>query len=93
MAINSISTLNAETKQEGRRLTILVRLPDRPGSLAKLVDVCAAQEANVIEVQQICEGVKLHPRETGIQFVLEDKSGTHSQVVIHALESSGFQLH
>jgi threonine dehydratase len=71
---------------EGRRLTIFVRLPDRPGSLARLVDVCAAQEANVI-------GVKLHPRETGIQVVLEVKSEAHSQVVIHALESSGFQLH
>jgi threonine dehydratase len=78
---------------EGRRLTIFVRLPDRPGSLAGLVDVCAEQDANVIEVQHIREGVKLHPRETGIQVVLEVKSETHSQVVIHALESSGFQLH
>ncbi len=27
---------------ECRRLTIFVRLPDHPGELAKLVDVCAA---------------------------------------------------
>ena len=77
---------------EGRRLTIFVRLPDRPGSLAGLVDVCAAQEANVIEVQHIREGVKLHPRETGIQVVLEVKSPAHSEDVTTALESSGFQL-
>lgn len=70
-----------------------MRLPDRPGSLAGLVDICAAQEANVIEVQHIREGVKLHQRETGIQVVLEVKSETHSRVVINSLESNGFQLH
>ena len=77
---------------EGRRLTIFVRLPDRPGSLARLVDVCAAQEANVIEVQHIREGVKLHPRETGIQVVLEVKSQQHSQSVISALKMRSFLL-
>jgi threonine dehydratase len=77
---------------EGRRLTIFVRLPDRPGSLARLVDVCATQEANVIEVQHIREGVKLHPRETGIQVVLEVKSTEHSHSVISALKSNDFEI-
>jgi threonine dehydratase len=77
---------------EGRRLTIFVRLPDRPGSLARLVDVCAAQDANVIEVQHIREGVKLHPRETGIQIVLEVKSQSHSDDVISAIKSSAFEI-
>ena len=77
---------------EGRRLTIFVRLPDRPGSLARLVDVCATQEANVIEVQHIREGVKLHPRETGIQVVLEVKSEQHSHSVISALKSNDFEI-
>jgi threonine dehydratase len=77
---------------EGRRLTIFVRLPDRPGSLAGLVDVCATQEANVIEVQHIREGVKLHPRETGIQVVLEVKSPEHALSVIAAAKASGFVI-
>jgi threonine dehydratase len=74
---------------EGRRLTIFVRLPDRPGSLAKLVDVCAKNDANVIEVQHIREGVKLHPRETGIQVVLEVRSPDHAKILVKQISASG----
>jgi threonine dehydratase len=74
---------------EGRRLTIFVRLPDRPGSLARLVDVCARNDANIIEVQHIREGVKLHARETGIQVVLEVKSDEHTKTIIDQITESG----
>ena len=77
---------------EGRRLTIFVRLPDRDGSLASLLEICTSNDANAVEVQHIREGFKLHPRETGIQVVLEVKGPAHSEFVITALESSGFQL-
>jgi threonine dehydratase len=77
---------------EGRRLTIFVRLPDRPGSLAGLLEICAANDANVIEVQHVREGVKLHPRETGIQVVLEVKNQPHSHSLVSAIKSSGFEI-
>ncbi len=77
---------------EGRRLTIFVRLPDRDGSLTSLLEICPSNEANAVEVQHIREGFKLHPRETSIQVVLEVKGPAHSEFVITALESSGFQL-
>ena len=32
---------------EGRRLTIFVRLPDRPGSLASVLNICASNDATV----------------------------------------------
>ena len=63
----------------GRRLTILVRLPDRPGSLASVLNICASNDANVIEVQHVREGIPLHPRETGIQLVLEVKDENHAK--------------
>ena len=74
---------------EGRRLTIFVRLPDRPGSLARLVDVCGKNDANVIEVQHIREGVRLHARETGIQVVLEVKNAQHTETLIKQITASG----
>jgi threonine dehydratase len=77
---------------EGRRLTIFVRLPDRPGSLASILEVCAKHDANVIEVQHIREGVKLHPCETGIQIVLEVKNRNHSDSVLSALKSKDFEV-
>jgi threonine dehydratase len=77
---------------EGRRLTIFVRLPDRPGSLSTLVDIIANNDANIIEVQHIREGVMLHPRETGIQIVLEVKSDIHAHDILQALEINGYSL-
>ena len=75
---------------EGRRLTIFVRLPDRPGSLASLLEVCAAHEANVIEVQHVREGIPLHPRETGIQLVLEVRDRKHVEELLIVANSFGF---
>ena len=66
---------------EGRRLTIFVRLPDRPGSLASVLNICASNDANVIEVQHVREGIPLHPRETGIQLVLEVRDQEHGQLI------------
>jgi threonine dehydratase len=77
---------------EGRRLTIFVRLPDRPGSLARLVDVCAQNDANIIEVQHIREGVKLHARETGIQIVLEVKDQLHATKLLNQLTDHGLNV-
>jgi threonine dehydratase len=77
---------------EGRRLTIFVRLPDRPGSLASLLEICAANDANVVEVQHIREGVKLHPRETGIQVVLEVRSSEHAHELNGVFDRLGYKI-
>ena len=77
---------------EGRRLTIFVRLPDRPGSLASLLEICAANDANVVEVQHIREGVKLHPRETGIQVVLEVRSSEHAHELNGVFDQLGYKI-
>ena len=77
---------------EGRRLTIFVRLPDRPGSLASLLEICASNDANVVEVQHIREGVKLHPRETGIQVVLEVRSSEHAHELNGVFNQLGYKI-
>jgi threonine dehydratase len=73
---------------EGRRLTIFVRLPDRPGSLASVLNICASNDANVIEVQHVREGIPLHPRETGIQLVLEVKDENHAKKLERIIENA-----
>ena len=77
---------------EGRRLTIFVRLPDRPGSLAGILNVCASNNANVIEVQHVREGIPLHPRETGIQLVLEVRGHDHIDEILQIANASGFNV-
>lgn len=77
---------------EGRRLIVLVKLPDRPGSFAGLLSLCADTGANLIEVQHIRDGISLHPRETGIQISLEVRGREHSNEIIRLAAIAGYEL-
>jgi threonine dehydratase len=77
---------------EGRRLIVLVKLPDRPGSFAGLLALCAETGANLIEVQHIRDGISLHPRETGIQISLEVRGRDHSNEIISLAAIAGYEL-
>jgi threonine dehydratase len=50
--------------QAGRRLVLVVRIPDRPGALARLLSLVGERGANLLDVQHIREGINLHVRET-----------------------------
>jgi threonine dehydratase len=76
--------------QAGRRLVLLARLPDRPGSLAQLLTLVGALGANLLDVQHIREGVDLHVRETGAQLVLETRGPAHAAEVTNAVRGAGY---
>jgi threonine dehydratase len=76
--------------QAGRRLVLLARLPDRPGSLAALLSLVGEQRANVLDVQHIREGIDLHVRETAVQLVLETRGPRHAQEVTKAVRRAGY---
>ena len=59
--------------QSGRRLVLLASLPDRPGSLARLLALVGELRANLLDVEHIREGFDLHVRETAVQLVLETR--------------------
>ncbi|MGZ4185279.1 MAG: threonine ammonia-lyase, partial [Solirubrobacteraceae bacterium] len=74
----------------GRRLVLLARLPDRPGSLAGLLALVGEQRANLLDVQHIREGMDLHVRETAVQLVLETRSREHAEQVTAAIRRAGY---
>jgi threonine dehydratase len=76
--------------QAGRRLVLLARLPDRPGSLALLLSLVAHQGANLLDVEHIREGFDLHVRETAVQLVLETRGPDHAARVARALREAGY---
>ncbi|HEY2771074.1 MAG TPA: threonine ammonia-lyase [Solirubrobacteraceae bacterium] len=76
--------------QAGRRLVLLARLPDRPGSLAQLLSLVAESGANLLDVQHIREGIDLHVRESAVQLVLETRSHAHLLEVTDAIRSAGY---
>jgi threonine dehydratase len=74
----------------GRRLVLLARVPDRPGSLARLLALVGDLGANLLDVQHIREGIDLHIRETAVQLVLETRGPAHAQQVIDAIRAAGY---
>jgi threonine dehydratase len=76
--------------QAGRRLVLLARVPDRPGSLARLLAVVGDRGANLLDVQHIREGLDLHVRETAVQLVLETRGPAHADDVTRAVREAGY---
>jgi threonine dehydratase len=76
--------------QAGRRLVLLARISDRPGSLARLLTLVGERGANLHDVQHIREGVDLHVRETAVQLVLETRSQEHAAEVTEAIRAAGY---
>jgi threonine dehydratase len=76
----------------GRYLQFRLRVPDRPGSLAKLLNVLAEADANVIEVEHVRTGVQLHVDEVEIGLQLETKGREHSESVLATLREAGYPL-
>jgi threonine dehydratase len=76
----------------GRRAILFARISDRPGGLARLLNVVGEQRANLLEVEHVREGVDLHVRETGVQLVLEVRDRQHTGAVLTAAKEAGYDL-
>lgn len=76
----------------GRRLILFVRIPDRPGGLARLLTLFAQAGANLIEVEHVRDGVDLHVRETGVQVVLEIRGPEQESKIITAAQDAGYTV-
>jgi threonine dehydratase len=79
--------------QAGRRLTVFVKIDDRPGGLARLLAIFAEIGANLLEVQHVREGLALHVRETGVRASFEVRGRDHARAAITAVEQAGYDLH
>jgi threonine dehydratase len=76
----------------GRYLQFRVRVPDRPGNLARLLADCAAIDANVLEVEHIRTGTAITVDEVEIGLQLETRGREHCDEVLRALRGKGYQL-
>jgi threonine dehydratase len=76
--------------QSGRRLVLLASLPDRPGSLARLLTLVGELRANLLDVEHIREGFDLHVRETAVQLVLETRGPAHARRVTESVREAGY---
>ena len=61
---------------------MFARIDDRPGGLVRLLDIFAANGANLIEVQHDREGLDLSVRETGVHATFEVRGPEHAEAVV-----------
>ena len=78
--------------KDGRLVTLLVNVPDRPGSLAKLLTVIAEQGANVSEVHhdRIYSSTALG--EVAVEARLEMRGREHVKQLLDALRERGYEV-
>lgn len=74
----------------GRLVTLSTRMPDRPGSLARLLALVGASGANVLAVEhkRLRGGVPLG--ETGVEVQLETRDRAHAEQLLQALQAQGY---
>jgi threonine dehydratase len=76
----------------GRYLAFRCRLPDHPGSLAKLLGDLADLGANVLEVGHDRLGPRLHVDEVEVVLQVETRGPEHCAEVTAALRDAGYRL-
>ena len=76
----------------GRYLAFRCRVPDRPGSLAKLLADLADLGANVLEVGHERLAPRLHVNEVEVVLQVETRGPEHCGEVIGALRAAGYTL-
>jgi threonine dehydratase len=76
----------------GRYLSFRLRIPDRPGELAKLLGTLASSGANVLDVEHVRTGPKLHLDEVEVALQLETRGPDHCDDVLSQLRAAGYPL-
>lgn len=77
---------------EGRYMHFRVRVPDRPGSLAGILNDLAGLSANVLEVEHVRTSSELLINEVEINIQIETMGFGHQEKVLASLKKDGYQL-
>jgi threonine dehydratase len=76
----------------GRYLNIRVRIPDRPGGLARLLGELADAGANVLDVMHQRTSISLTLDEVEVQVQLETRGPEHADAVLARLREHGYRV-
>jgi threonine dehydratase len=76
----------------GRFLSLRVRVPDRPGALARLLREVADADASVVEVEHRRTDPRLSVDEVEVALQLETRGAEHCDDVVGRLRRAGYRL-
>jgi threonine dehydratase len=87
-----VSVVRHGLTRAGRYLVLRTRVPDRPGELAKLLDLVADERGNILEIHHRREGVGIGVAETGVELTVVTRDEQHCGELVAALEARGYPL-
>jgi len=87
-----ISVMRHGLTHAGRYVVIRTRVPDRPGELARLLELLADQRVNVVSVEHHREGMAMSVAETEVELTLTTRDAEHCADVLAALEDLGYPV-
>ncbi len=74
-----------------RYLKVHIPLPDRPGQLARIAEIIADANANVVEVLHTRHGFGLQISEVEIDIHMETRGAEHAELVLARLREAGYR--
>jgi threonine dehydratase len=78
--------------KDGRLVRLVVRLPDRPGMLARLTAEIAQQSANVVEIYHNRAFSKAGLGDVAVEVTLETRGRGHIDELVAGLTQKGWQV-
>ena len=87
-----ISVMRHGLTVAGRYLVVRTRIPDRPGELIKLLQLCAEQRVNVVSVEHHREGMHISVAETEVELTVATRNLEHCAEVLTTLEEQGYHV-
>jgi threonine dehydratase len=76
----------------GRYLVLRTQVLDRPGELAKLLDLLARERVNVVEVEHQREGAGVPVGHTGVELTLLTRDPAHCEQLLAKLGEWGYSV-
>ncbi|MDT8357250.1 MAG: threonine ammonia-lyase [Methanomicrobiaceae archaeon] len=77
---------------EGRIMRCRVKIEDRPGTLAGLLEVVARERGNILDIHHIRPDPQLPLNFVQVELEIETRSLAHARVITGAIEDAGYRL-
>ena len=75
-----------------RKMKLIIRLVDKPGSLQKLTEILAAERANIVQIGYDRTDLNLAIGDANVTIALETRGLEHQEAIKRALHKSGYQF-
>ena len=86
------SMINKGLIRSDRIFNFTVNIPDKPGELAKVVDLIAEQGANVVKLEHNQFKNLSRFKDIELQIIVETNGSEHIQKLIQAFEKKGYEI-